>query len=299
MAGKGGGAWKVAYADFVTAMMAFFLVMWITAQSEQIKEAIAHHFNDPFAPLSEEPGEGAEFRKRAKHDAPGRLSHQDEREAGGGGRSLLLTNAGGERTSIGTIVYFAEESAELDGPALRRLAEFAPFVAGKPQRIEIRGHSTRRPLAPTSAFRDHWQLTYERCLAVMAALEELGIPRDRMRLSQAAGNEPVSRFNAKLPGGGNARVEVSLLNETAQPPIELQAAHESTRPNPGGHGKQADAPADVDAAPGGAGHGKPRAHGNAAHDLDAAAQRSAAQGEPATHGAMPDAPSKTGPAHGH
>ena len=30
MAGKGGGAWKVAYADFVTAMMAFFLVMWIT-----------------------------------------------------------------------------------------------------------------------------------------------------------------------------------------------------------------------------------------------------------------------------
>ena len=36
MAGKGGGAWKVAYADFVTAMMAFFLVMWITAQSKQV-----------------------------------------------------------------------------------------------------------------------------------------------------------------------------------------------------------------------------------------------------------------------
>ena len=32
MAGHGGGAWKVAYADFVTAMMAFFMVMWITAQ---------------------------------------------------------------------------------------------------------------------------------------------------------------------------------------------------------------------------------------------------------------------------
>ena len=47
MAGKGGGAWKVAYADFVTAMMAFFLVMWITAQNKPVKEAIAQYFNDP------------------------------------------------------------------------------------------------------------------------------------------------------------------------------------------------------------------------------------------------------------
>jgi len=48
MAGKGGGAWKVAYADFVTAMMAFFLVMWITAQDQKIKQAIARYFNNPF-----------------------------------------------------------------------------------------------------------------------------------------------------------------------------------------------------------------------------------------------------------
>ena len=56
MAGGGGGAWKVAYADFVTAMMAFFLVMWIVAQSDQMKHAIAHHFQDPFARESEEEG---------------------------------------------------------------------------------------------------------------------------------------------------------------------------------------------------------------------------------------------------
>ncbi len=47
MAGKGGGAWKVAYADFVTALMAFFLVMWICAQDQKIKEAVAHYFMDP------------------------------------------------------------------------------------------------------------------------------------------------------------------------------------------------------------------------------------------------------------
>lgn len=45
--GHHGGAWKVAYADFVTAMMAFFLVMWIVGMSQSDKEAIQNYFNDP------------------------------------------------------------------------------------------------------------------------------------------------------------------------------------------------------------------------------------------------------------
>jgi chemotaxis protein MotB len=45
--GHHGGAWKVAYADFVTAMMAFFLLMWIVGQSQQTKEGIQRYFNDP------------------------------------------------------------------------------------------------------------------------------------------------------------------------------------------------------------------------------------------------------------
>jgi chemotaxis protein MotB len=42
-----GGAWKVAYADFVTAMMAFFLVMWLAAQDSTIRTAIAGYFQEP------------------------------------------------------------------------------------------------------------------------------------------------------------------------------------------------------------------------------------------------------------
>src|SRR4030095_10759052 len=44
-----GGAWKVAYADFVTAMMAFFLVMWLVAQSPQVKSGVGQYFRDPGA----------------------------------------------------------------------------------------------------------------------------------------------------------------------------------------------------------------------------------------------------------
>lgn len=47
--GHHGGAWKVAYADFVTAMMAFFIVMWILASSEQVKQQVAAYFQDPGA----------------------------------------------------------------------------------------------------------------------------------------------------------------------------------------------------------------------------------------------------------
>ena len=45
--GHHGGAWKVAYADFVTAMMAFFLVMWIVGQSKEMKAGVAAYFRDP------------------------------------------------------------------------------------------------------------------------------------------------------------------------------------------------------------------------------------------------------------
>src|SRR6476646_10579430 len=44
-----GGAWKVAYADFVTAMMAFFMVMWLVNQDPSVKKAIAGYFRDPGA----------------------------------------------------------------------------------------------------------------------------------------------------------------------------------------------------------------------------------------------------------
>ena len=47
--GHHGGAWKVAYADFVTAMMAFFLVMWLVGQSKEVRAGVGGYFRDPGA----------------------------------------------------------------------------------------------------------------------------------------------------------------------------------------------------------------------------------------------------------
>src|SRR5664279_1729146 len=49
-----GGSWKVAYADFVTAMMALFLVLWLTSQDTRIKEAIERSFRNPFSSATKE-----------------------------------------------------------------------------------------------------------------------------------------------------------------------------------------------------------------------------------------------------
>lgn len=45
--GHHGGSWKVAFADFMTAMMAFFLVMWLVGQKEEVRQAVAGYFRDP------------------------------------------------------------------------------------------------------------------------------------------------------------------------------------------------------------------------------------------------------------
>src|SRR5882672_420782 len=52
--GHHGGAWKVAYADFVTAMMALFLVLWLASQDQKIKEAVQRSFTNPFMSITKE-----------------------------------------------------------------------------------------------------------------------------------------------------------------------------------------------------------------------------------------------------
>src|SRR5580693_9503085 len=49
-----GGAWKVAYADFVTAMMALFMVLWLTSQDQRIKEAVERAFRNPFSSVTKD-----------------------------------------------------------------------------------------------------------------------------------------------------------------------------------------------------------------------------------------------------
>ena len=225
MAGKGGGAWKVAYADFVTAMMAFFMVMWITAQSGKVKEAIAQHFKGPKDPFRQSKlfnslnPVGTEKQSKKQYTKSRGFSISESPDDPDSIRPRLGTNRDSERAGTGIVVFFSEESAELDSTNRERLEEFTPAILGKPQKIEIRGHATRRPLAPDSSFRDSWQLSFARCQAVLNFLEERGVPLERIRLSQAGRYEPATLKVDPAWQARNSRVEIQMLNEVVRDTI--------------------------------------------------------------------------------
>ena len=232
MAGKGGGAWKVAYADFVTAMMAFFLVMWITSQNDEVKQAIGGYFQDPWGTSHENVTPNMKSPTGLKGDAPmadvptgilrerfpqANMENATEEEDGAASvwqqKQKVHLLANNDRNLPALVVTFEEASAELQPAAQKRLVDLLPALKGKRNKIEIRAHSTRRPLPAGSAFRDHWQLCYERSLSTMRFLETNGIEPERIRLSQSAAYDPLTtRFEAQWQDENNC-AEVFLLTE--------------------------------------------------------------------------------------
>ncbi|WP_261365348.1 OmpA/MotB family protein [Anatilimnocola floriformis] len=223
MAG-GGGAWKVAYADFVTAMMAFFMVMWLVGQKEDLKEAVAHHFNHPFEAFPEEPNDDATGAGGPRSGKAGkkhsgfahRLSPTNSPTDPEARKPKMLTMREGQRTGIGTLIFFNHASTKLNDEAEERLNLLLPRIKGMPQKIEIRGHASRRPLPAASEFDDAWQLSYARALATMKYLEEGGVSLENMRLSQGGSYEPyTTQVKEEQKYDPNDRVEIMMLSEFA------------------------------------------------------------------------------------
>lgn len=232
MAGKGGGAWKVAYADFVTAMMAFFLVMWIVAQNKPVREAVANYFKHPYGTSTNPQGPPSLLPPSTERQAPKiRVPPKNSKGRGRGSapdpkpspisdpngvsatKPQLLVLHDGDKSTLGAMIVFNEDSADLDNTGKDQLRELVPMLLGKPNKIEVRGHSTRKPLPPGSPMQDAWQLSYARCQAVMKFLEQKGIEPERFRLSQAGPFEPHTiRVEPELQAQ-NSRVEVYMLGE--------------------------------------------------------------------------------------
>jgi chemotaxis protein MotB len=248
MAGKGGGAWKVAYADFVTAMMAFFMVMWLVAQSKPMKEAIASYFNDPSGKNPRE-GNGKSNGMLNKDTPPppaprGPLkgtghrqavakSINDEGTGRGTARQVVAMNLRSNNDLVvEAIVAFDEGSADLDVRARQSLDKLAEDLIGKWSKIEIRGHTSARPLPSGCKFHDDWQLSFARSNTVMKYLTDKGLESKRFRLSESGANEPASQGQNYGLAAPDGRVEVFVLGEIVG----------SARPI--GKGKEKVAPAD-------------------------------------------------------
>lgn len=232
MAGHGGGAWKVAYADFVTAMMAFFMVMWLTAQKPEVKSAVAGYFRDPFATIKGHE-DGASSRSETV------IESQDGHPLDVQKRKLARS---GEITNYQFTVLYPGDGAELDASGKEQIRQFAPTMVGKLNRVEIRAHCLGKTLPQDSPFKDLDDLCYARSKAVKRELESHGIEPERIRLSGAAANEPLALNLADDELKLNSRVDVILLPDLVENPwrvgVETGAktkSAEHSADHPSGH----------------------------------------------------------------
>ena len=166
-AGAHGGAWKVAFADFMTAMMAFFLVMWLMGSDEATKEAVAHYFNHPNTPyqagrdpqsetdrpMGEKAGAGASVLKGADGGVPDDMVQTPLREIKDQVEQKLSDIAFGVEldADIDTMKFsilgdevFEEGTTEIKKSVLPKLDQIGNLFSKYPGYILVEGHLDKK-----------------------------------------------------------------------------------------------------------------------------------------------------------
>ncbi|HTC55063.1 MAG TPA: flagellar motor protein MotB [Candidatus Sulfotelmatobacter sp.] len=184
--GHHGGAWKVAYADFVTAMMALFIVLWLLNTSKQVQEAVGGYFRDPNGSSrkigSNTLGAGENF-LLTKDDMP-KLKDQLQRAirqmndfdkiknqieitvTSEGLRIELLESASG--------TFFKSGSPQLNADGRELLITLAVELGKLPNKISIEGHTDSKPYA-TSGNYGNWELSADRANAARRLMQANGL----------------------------------------------------------------------------------------------------------------------------
>ncbi len=203
-----GGAWKVAYADFVTAMMAFFLVMWIVGQSKQTKEAIAGYFRDPVAfenktgagsgvlpgadsglqgggrpvpaPPTDVKSATATLERAAEHLREA-LSHAPEFAALKDRIEIQVTNEGLriELLEAPNDGFFASGSAAIKPDTVLILTIIAQELGKLTNQVAVEGHTDQRPYTAGQQY-SNWELSSDRANAARRVLEEAGLNKGQV-----------------------------------------------------------------------------------------------------------------------
>jgi len=226
----GGGApeWVLTYGDMMSLLLTFFIMLAALSEVkkkdefEMLAEALRRRFGK-FVALDEialyyKPTVATPLKSVSQgREKVSRTLEGASKTKGPQGREARVTTIRpGDEATTGGVIFFKEGSDEPEDTFREKIAQIAKTLSGKPQKIEVRGHTSPRPLAPGSPFRSHWDLAYAECLKVMEGLIAAGIEPERIRISIAAANEPLWTDPDPEKRPQNARVEVSLLNELAR-----------------------------------------------------------------------------------
>jgi chemotaxis protein MotB len=196
-----GGAWKVAYADFVTAMMALFMVLWLLSQTDvETRQKLSEYFRTGMfsgAPSLVMGGTG--INETGFLDAKGGVLQFEQKTLLSGAESVkealmqaeqansqlsgLMKQVDIQVTEQGLLIQILDggqdllfdlSSSELK-PRLKSLLEaIAPILGKLRNQIQVHGHTDARPF-PVGVNRSNWDLSYERANAARKVLDEFGL----------------------------------------------------------------------------------------------------------------------------
>jgi chemotaxis protein MotB len=254
--GHHGGSWKVAYADFVTAMMAFFMVMWIMGLSDDDKAQIQGYFNDPMGfnktlPRSKQvisipgvpamrPGtsrepDGERFAK--DHNALQKMVGQLKRALSETGLQKLLKQVEISMTREGLRIEFIESShvaffetgsAVLKPEGRRMVSKIAPLLARSGREMMVEGHTDARPYGGNAY--TNWDLSSDRAQALRRALSEGGVKLDQYRAVRGLADTELRDASDPL-SASNRRVSILLpWRDEKSPPDAKGDAHSELAP---------------------------------------------------------------------
>jgi chemotaxis protein MotB len=244
-AGHHGGAWKVAYADFVTAMMAFFLLMWLlSVTDERTKLGLADYFSPtipihstrgggdgPFAGASmfsqdvlarDETGREAEPGARDEAAADADLSEVESALMGASGDAVVadptMRHVRTRITDEGLIIevfdiegspLFAADAAAANPILERLLAMIGRVLAGTENPVAIAGHLAASDVGPGRP--DPWTLSADRAQVARARLVAAGVADARLaRVAGKADRSPAEGADA-ASDARDRRIEITLL----------------------------------------------------------------------------------------
>lgn len=259
-----GGAWKLAYADFVTAMMAFFLLMWLLGSTtEETRKGIAEYFQDPYkASLMGGqdvgdrskiiPGGGADLMSRehgqidekrsAEYEKAQLANLKDKIEAmieSSSELSKFKEQIRLETTNEGLRVLITDNknkpmfklaSSETEPEIREILRALAPVINDLPNKISINGHTDARPFPKNQTGYSNWELSSDRANAVRNELTLGGLAEDKvLRVTGLASSIP---YNVKDPFDPmNRRISIIVMNKKNEEEL-LQGAGSKSTPDP-------------------------------------------------------------------
>jgi chemotaxis protein MotB len=190
-AGHHGGAWKVAYADFVTAMMALFIVLWLMGASEPVKKSVAGYFRDPSG-KSVETGNGQggtgeninlgkddmnqlkQKLESAMRQAPEleKLKDQVQMTVTGEGLRIELLES-----EVGT--FFESGNAQPSESGQKMLNMLSSQLGKIQNKLLIEGHTDAHVYASRRGY-SNWELSTDRANAARRLMQETGVQPDQV-----------------------------------------------------------------------------------------------------------------------